>query len=96
LNSVDLTHGWLESDWFQTFTLEHQSWFQDVPFTFNLRHYSEAHRYLVSGAPLAAGLVDAVRVMRHEAIRFVVSTQSPLTVGASPSLTFLNYFSTIS
>lgn len=39
----------------------------------------EAHRYLVEGSPLAAGLVDAVRVMRHEAIRYVVSTQSPLT-----------------
>ena len=35
LNSVDPQ---LESDWFQTFyTLEHQSWFQNVPFKFNLR-----------------------------------------------------------
>jgi hypothetical protein len=25
----------LESDWFQTLTLEHQSWFQNVPFKFN-------------------------------------------------------------
>ena len=40
----------------------------------------EAHRYLVSGAPLAASLVDAVRVMRHEGMRVVVSTQSPLTL----------------
>ena len=29
----------LESDWFQTRTLEYQSWFQSVPFKFNLRHY---------------------------------------------------------
>jgi hypothetical protein len=27
--------------WFQTLTLAHQSWFQSVPFKFNLRRYSE-------------------------------------------------------
>jgi hypothetical protein len=27
------------TDWFQTLTLEYQSWFQNVPFKFNLRHY---------------------------------------------------------
>jgi hypothetical protein len=37
LNSVDLQ---LESDWFQTLTLEHQSWFQNVPFTCILRRYN--------------------------------------------------------
>jgi serine/threonine protein kinase len=30
----------LESDWFQTLTLEYQSRFQNVPFTFNSRHYT--------------------------------------------------------
>jgi hypothetical protein len=29
----------LESDRFQTLTLEHQSWFQNVPFKYNLRRY---------------------------------------------------------
>jgi hypothetical protein len=38
LNSADPA---LESDWFsQTLTLEHQSWFQNVRFTFNLRRYA--------------------------------------------------------
>ena len=37
LNAVDPK---LESDWFQTLTLEHQSWFQNVPFKFNLYRYS--------------------------------------------------------
>jgi broad specificity phosphatase PhoE len=36
-NSVD---PWLETAWFQTLTLEYQSWFQNVPFKFNLRHYN--------------------------------------------------------
>jgi hypothetical protein len=31
---------YVESDWFQTLTLEYQSWFQNVPFNFNLRHYN--------------------------------------------------------
>jgi hypothetical protein len=30
----------LESDWFQTLTLEYQSWFQNVPFKCNLRRYA--------------------------------------------------------
>ena len=39
LNYVDPL---LESDWFQTLTLEHHSWFQNVPFKFNLCHYTAA------------------------------------------------------
>jgi hypothetical protein len=39
LNPVDPT---LESDSFQTLTLEYQSWIQSVPFQLNLRHYSAA------------------------------------------------------
>jgi hypothetical protein len=31
-----LTHS-LKGAWFQTLTLEHQSWFQNVPFKLNLR-----------------------------------------------------------
>ena len=31
----------MKSDWFwQTLTLEHQSWFQNVPFKLSLRRYS--------------------------------------------------------
>uniref|UniRef100_A0A7S0X3J6 Uncharacterized protein n=1 Tax=Mantoniella antarctica TaxID=81844 RepID=A0A7S0X3J6_9CHLO len=40
----------------------------------------EAHRYLSSGTPLAAGLVKGVRVMRHNGMRYAISTQSPLTL----------------
>jgi aarF domain-containing kinase len=36
---VDCVDPWLESDWFQTLTLAYQSWFQNVPFQFNLRRY---------------------------------------------------------
>jgi hypothetical protein len=34
-----LTHS-LKATGFQTLALEAQSWFQDVPFKFNLRHYT--------------------------------------------------------
>ncbi|KAH8091580.1 hypothetical protein JL720_5890 [Aureococcus anophagefferens] len=40
----------------------------------------EAHRYLSGDSGSASAVVDAVRVMRHEALRVVVSTQSPLTL----------------
>lgn len=40
----------------------------------------EAHRYLSRDSGFARAVVDAVRVMRHEALRVVVSTQSPLTL----------------
>jgi hypothetical protein len=30
----------LKGGWFQPLTLEHQSWFQNVPFKFNLRRYT--------------------------------------------------------
>jgi DNA helicase HerA-like ATPase len=40
----------------------------------------EAHRYLQRGEGLAAEIVDCARVMRHNAMRVVVSTQSPLTL----------------
>jgi len=40
----------------------------------------EAHRYLSGDSGFASAVVDAVRVMRHEALRVVVSTQSPLTL----------------
>jgi hypothetical protein len=38
----------LKGAWFQTLTLEHQSWFQNVPFTFNLRRYNAAIKQLVA------------------------------------------------
>jgi hypothetical protein len=41
LNCVD---PWVESDLFQTLTLEYQSWFQNVPFKFNLRHCAKLLR----------------------------------------------------
>jgi hypothetical protein len=37
LNSV---YPQLESDWFQTLIFEQQSWFQNLPFKFNLRRYT--------------------------------------------------------
>jgi hypothetical protein len=40
----------------------------------------EAHRYLSGKGGLAAGVVDAVRVMRHDGMRVLLSTQSPLTL----------------
>ena len=45
----------------------------------------EAHKYFgasksESGGGLAAAVVDAVRLMRHEGIRVVISTQSPLAM----------------
>jgi hypothetical protein len=38
-----LTHSLKATGWFQTLTLAHQSWFQSVPFKFNLRRYSEGY-----------------------------------------------------
>jgi hypothetical protein len=41
----------------------------------------EAHKYISdSGGGLARELVDAARMMRHDSLRIVVSTQSPLTL----------------
>jgi hypothetical protein len=34
----------LKGAWFQTLTLEYQSWFQNVPFKFNLRRYTSRRR----------------------------------------------------
>lgn len=42
--------------------------------------FDEAHKYLEGGDGLAHSIVDTVRLMRHEGIRVVVSTQSPLTM----------------
>lgn len=39
-----------------------------------------AQKYLEGGDGLAHSIVDTVRLMRHEGIRVVVSTQSPLTM----------------
>ena len=40
----------------------------------------EAHRYIAGSSGFENAVVDAVRVMRHEALRVVISTQSPLTL----------------
>ena len=46
--------------------------------------FDEAHKYLNNAGPgcieLANAIVDTVRKMRHEAIRVLISTQSPMTM----------------
>lgn len=43
--------------------------------------FDEAHKYLSNDADeLAQSIVEMVRLMRHEGIRIMVSTQSPLTI----------------
>lgn len=46
--------------------------------------FDEAHKYLDKSTPgcieLSNAIVDTVRLMRHEGIRVLVSTQSPLTL----------------
>ena len=47
--------------------------------------FDEAHKYLSSSGgsardELADAIVDTVRLMRHEGIRILISTQSPLTL----------------
>ena len=38
---------------------------------------SQAHRYLSADSPLADQMVDRVRLMRHEGMRVLISTQNP-------------------
>ena len=46
--------------------------------------FDEAHKYLNKSGPgcveLSNAIVDTVRLMRHEGIRVLISTQSPLTM----------------
>jgi hypothetical protein len=60
LNSVDPS---LERDWFQTLTREYQSWFQNVPFKFNLHHYTQ----VVGKTPLMKGYF-AGKALAEEAL----------------------------
>jgi hypothetical protein len=46
---VDSPDPWLKGAWFQTLTLEHQSWFQNMPFKFNLRRCNEEHAAVMRG-----------------------------------------------
>jgi hypothetical protein len=63
----------------------------------------EAHKYLSGGGPgneeLTASIVDIVRLMRHEGIRVLISTQSPLSMPPEllelVSITILHSFQSI-
>ena len=62
--------------------------------------FDEAHKYLNKSGPgcteLSSAIVDTVRLMRHEGIRVLISTQSPLTMPAEllelASVTILHKF----
>jgi hypothetical protein len=45
----------LKGAWFQTLTLEHQSWFQNVPLKFNLRRYKGALLAILEDHGLSRG-----------------------------------------
>eukprot|EP00122_Pirum_gemmata_P009920 Pgem_evm1s9159 len=56
----------------------------------------EAHKYLTENSSFSESIVTAVRLMRHDALRILISTQSPLKLPAEvlelSSLVFLHHF----